>query len=1040
MTSIKHELITNKIIDLSIYRTRGSLRMLWNSKYSDDMTILKLNKCVDYTFENDQKLFMDCLLLNIPEKHCLVNIIIPKEQDIKFDKKINNANIKHDIDLKFINKDNCISIDILKQYVDLFSDARRDNYDSWIKVGMAIFTCNPTEEGFKLWNEWSSKSSSYCSRICKYSWSKFRIYNYGLGSIRFWSKEDNPEKYKSIACPQEKQLYESTVIEKDYLLDKDDIISKKNNCVTRNIHKWLTTKDIKTLAIKSPYDTGKTTLLKSIISQYKHKRILFITYRQTLAYDIEGNFKQFNFANYLDNIYHNDRQICQIESLFKLTSDYFPMDDIREVPSYDLVICDEIESILAHFQSNTISNKEELFDFMTDIIKNSNKLIVMDGDFGNRAYEYIAALGKSIILENKVKKNSKLFIFSNNRPLFDKKIIEDLAAGKKIVIVSMSASVCLYYYRKFSLDYIKDNTDPDIDLPVDIDDYTDGNDKKDIKPDDKPEDNKLKEAILDDKPEDKLEDKPEDKPEDNKLKEAILDDKPKKSNHDSTYNKYKVIIHCAKTSDSIKNNLKDVTNYWSTPDILIYSPSITAGVNFDVDYYDKMYVVLSTMSCSPRDLLQMIARVRKYKSDEIFIFTNSIKYFNISNFYTYFEVESYIKELYAKYFKPKKIINENDKIAYSYKFGVYEKMIVYNETENLNKKPIYFISYLIKLLTEKGHEFCFRDKDDKTKTEKLQKEEIGKEDLKSIPDVSSDDYDKCMKRQKANTATTEDKLKIEKYILKRLLGVKELTNDMIDKYYGKNEIIKNYKYLLNPEELNNIYADDDNPILDHDKIKKKEQRDMIVEVINTLGFTGVTDTKHIDRETFLNNVEKVKTTCRLFTDIKYSQPLFGYDKNKIKNVLNPQPKKKKVKKVVPEVEIEIIDTKQDGEKQEVKQDGTPEVKKTDEVKEKIEDIKIEIGPEEDIKDEKKVEDKKPVKKAPRKRAAKKKTSKKKKQKSKKGKPEKKISLKSFMGFLNSIFFNFGFWIESMQDNKKIDGNKINKYRIYTFVDKNLVNL
>ena len=73
---------------------------------------------------------------------------------------------------------------------------------------------------------------------------------------------------------------------------------------------------------------------------------------------------------------------------------------------YDLIILDEIESVLNHFRSTTIKNKEGVFDIMKNILYNSNKILALDGDFNNRAYDYISYFGKSIILENEHKKNS----------------------------------------------------------------------------------------------------------------------------------------------------------------------------------------------------------------------------------------------------------------------------------------------------------------------------------------------------------------------------------------------------------------------------------------------------------------------------------------------------------------------------------------------------------------------------------------------------------------------------------------------------------
>ncbi|WP_343232450.1 bifunctional DNA primase/polymerase [Trichormus sp. NMC-1] len=47
-----------------------------------------------------------------------------------------------------------------------------DKYDSWIKVGMALKSVNPTL--FSAWEEWSQLSAKYTPGECEYKWQSFR--------------------------------------------------------------------------------------------------------------------------------------------------------------------------------------------------------------------------------------------------------------------------------------------------------------------------------------------------------------------------------------------------------------------------------------------------------------------------------------------------------------------------------------------------------------------------------------------------------------------------------------------------------------------------------------------------------------------------------------------------------------------------------------------------------------------------------------------------------------------------------------------------
>lgn len=47
-----------------------------------------------------------------------------------------------------------------------------DDYDTWVKVGMALHNWDH-KRGFRLWDKWSSKSDKHDPKECKYKWSTF---------------------------------------------------------------------------------------------------------------------------------------------------------------------------------------------------------------------------------------------------------------------------------------------------------------------------------------------------------------------------------------------------------------------------------------------------------------------------------------------------------------------------------------------------------------------------------------------------------------------------------------------------------------------------------------------------------------------------------------------------------------------------------------------------------------------------------------------------------------------------------------------------
>ena len=60
--------------------------------------------------------------------------------------------------------------------------------------------------------------------------------------------------------------------------------------------------------------------------------------------------------------------------------------------------------------------------------------------------------------------------------------------------------------------------------------------------------------------------------------------------------------------------------------LLIYSPTIEAGVYFDRRHFHKIYGYMSDSSTSARAFSQMFHRVRQFESDEVLIYIGNILY------------------------------------------------------------------------------------------------------------------------------------------------------------------------------------------------------------------------------------------------------------------------------------------------------------------------------------------------------------------------------------------------------------------------------
>jgi hypothetical protein len=389
----------------------------------------------------------------------------PSKKVIKHEVKSTNlkiaietiTNLPHIMDEDTINLLECIDN---KRYL---------TYSKWIQLGHLFYSL---DIDLNYWISKSQSSPNYKVGECAYKWTTFKNKKYKLGTLHYIAKADNPEKYNNIVFLNNKsnstdnfmniQSYEQTKINTKYLLDDKKGLSDNDNILTSLLDDFYNYDNYKSFNIKSAYGTGKTQLIKQIITKYEPKKILWITYRQTLTNNIFGEFSSFNFKSYMDGGYDSDRFICQTESLTHIRNndDLFIDDDRCMIPTYDLVIIDEIEGILNHFSSDTFKGKgKDVFDYMSDIIRYSKKVITLDGDMSKRALEFIQPFGEMKIVNNEYNENPRTFSIINQQDMFNKELIlsldEAIKLNRKIGICSMSKDKTSEY-EKLILDHNKD--------------------------------------------------------------------------------------------------------------------------------------------------------------------------------------------------------------------------------------------------------------------------------------------------------------------------------------------------------------------------------------------------------------------------------------------------------------------------------------------------------------------------------------------------------------------------------------------------------
>ena len=668
-----------------------------------------------------------------------------------------------------------------------------EDYSSWFSLGALLY--NLDENNLDLFDRISSKATSkYTVDGCEKLWTGLRKNNYTIGSLHYWVKNDNPEYYANLSFIQtdeeENIIVDTIQIQKEYLTKLNNGVLEIDDDVVKYCDQLFQT-DCKSLNIKSPYGTSKTQLVKLIIKQYNPKRILWLSFRQTLSDDIHHHFKELGFQHYLDGRLDSDRLIIQVESLMKIRQfelmDW--IDDLQETHHYDLIMLDEVESLLRQFSSQDTFSKDantrDTFEYLEEILKKSSKIISLDGDLHNRSYQFIKQFGEGIYLENLTTKNNKEITITEDATEFKKDILKSLKKKNKIVICSLSTDKSRFY------------------------------------------------------------------------KELI----------EQKYPELRVIFYTGSSDCKTKKiDFKDVNVSWSQYDVVIYTPTIEAGVSFEVcNHFDKIYGLINTNSCCQQSFFQMLSRVRNPRSNQILILNNGI--YNPEREQKKimtFKFEE-VKQSYIEARKNLRILYKDGKSTLG--LDNYTINSIYNDVEALNKNNKVWLTYFRRLGERKGYSITFSENEQK----KIKSDDFkgNAELLFEAEDIDDSTYDALLKRQRGKDTSESENYEIARKTLEKRIGLK-LNPELIEKFYQKEQSIKNFTYLIdrtNFKETNDSFSD-----------SKKVKLELIDQVFERANIDFLSEEDCYFPNAFINCVKDLP----IFDDA--SQLLFGcYPNSSLRN-------------------------------------------------------------------------------------------------------------------------------------------------------------
>ena len=251
--------------------------------------------------------------------------------------------------------------------------------------------------------------------------------------------------------------------------------------------------------------------------------------------------------------------------------------------------------------------------------------------------------------------------------------------------------------------------------------------------------------------------------------------------------------------------LYNVNKSWSNYDVVIYTPSVTIGVSYDIEnYFDYIFCYGCYNSITSQEIFQMLHRIRSPVNKEIFISmcNNDYKVYDIENdVYTYDTIENMISqnnylteyELHTNIL-PKKYINKN--ITYQYKdepiYDLYIrncKEIIENrvnftkEVYGYAKFKGYNLSY-IETITSEDVEIE-KEFNNLSKEKKIEDRNKLVDNILNTEVITKEDYNILSNKK---NLTNNDFYKIEKYNFVKCYNVQ---SDKCNYDFIINEQIKN---------------------------------------------------------------------------------------------------------------------------------------------------------------------------------------------------------------------------------------------------------
>jgi len=313
----------------------------------------------------------------------------------------------------------------------------------------------------------------------------------------------------------------------------------------------------RTVFVRAPMKLGKTKALSRYVGEWApgDARVVFVSFRRTFSDSLAQRFPDFSRYDEIKGALDAPRMIVQVESLHRIAPD--------KLGEIDLLILDESESVLDQFDSGLSADRAHDFAVFQWLTRTARVVIAMDAFLGERTFAVLARIrgaggAVAVINDWKNARDDRYFITSS-RDQWLAALLECIARRERIVVCANSATegraINELLTRKLAT--------------------RDGNTSR----------------------------------------ASVSDGAGAESCSNA-----RVKFYCAETPTHTKRrDFADVDRAWMDCEVLIYTPTLTAGVSFERAHFDRMFGYFTDRSCGALTCIQMMGRIRDITQRQAFI-------------------------------------------------------------------------------------------------------------------------------------------------------------------------------------------------------------------------------------------------------------------------------------------------------------------------------------------------------------------------------------------------------------------------------------